>query len=89
MMKIADWSIYLIVFVFAWFIRRLPRRMAMCVGSAIGRLLHWTLKKRRQIALQNLRIAFGDSLSDRERREICQENFINVGKYFNVQRVSE
>ena len=79
-MNIIDRLTYFIVFVFAWFIRRLPRRMAMCVGSTMGRLLHRILKKRRRVALKNLRIAFGDSLSDRERREICQENFINVGK---------
>ena len=80
MMNIVDWFAYLTVFGFAWFVRRLPRQLALAIGSGIGRLLYWTLKKRRQIALGNLQTAFGDSLSDRERREICQENFINVGK---------
>ena len=79
-MNIIDRLIYLNVFVFAWFIRRLPQRLATTVGAAVGRLLHRTLKKRRQIAIQNLHIAFADSLSDRERQQICQEHFVNVGK---------
>ena len=71
---------YLIVIVFGWFVRRLPRSLAIHLGDIIGRLLYRALGKRRQIALDNLKIAFGNTLTDREHQEICLQSFINVGK---------
>lgn len=58
----------------------MPKRFAMTIGSGVGHLLYCLLKKRRQIALENLKIAFGNTRSDKERRKICQESFINLGK---------
>ena len=52
----------------------------MHLGGMIGRLLYRALGKRRQIALDNLKIAFGNTLAHRERQEICLQSFINVGK---------
>ena len=52
----------------------------MHLGSMIGRLLYRALGKRRQIALDNLKIAFGNTLTVQEHREICLQSFINVGK---------
>ena len=71
---------YLIVIVFGWFVRRLPKSLAMHLGGIIGRLLYRVLGKRRQIALDNLKIAFGNTLTDRERQETCLQSFINAGK---------
>ena len=79
-MKIFNKIPYFSVAAFGWFVRRLPKRLAMRLGSMIGRLLYRALKRRRQIALENLRIAFGDTLSEREYQEICLQSFINVGK---------
>ena len=71
---------YLIVIVFGWFVRRLPKSLAMHLGGIIGRLLYRVLGKRRQIALDNLKIAFGNTLTAREHQELCLQSFINVGK---------
>lgn len=79
-MKIFNKIPYFSVAAFGWFVRRLPKRLAMRLGSMIGRLLYRALKRRRQIALENLRIAFGDTLSEREYQDICLQSFINVGK---------
>lgn len=80
LMKITERLLYLSVIAFGWFVRRLPKRLAMRLGGAIGRFLHRALGKRRQIALQNLKMAFGDAFTDREHQEICLHSFINVGK---------
>lgn len=79
-MKIFNRVPYLCVAAFGWFARRLPKRLAMHLGSMIGRLLYRALKRRRQIALENLKIAFGDMFSEREFQEIGVQSFINVGK---------
>lgn len=79
-MKIAEMIPYLTVVAFGWFVRRLPKSLARHLGSMIGRLLYRALGKRRQIALDNLKIAFGNTLTDREHQEICLQSFINVGK---------
>lgn len=71
---------YLIVIAFGWFVRRLPRSLAIHLGDTIGRLLYRALGKRRQIALNNLKIAFGNTLTVQEHQEICLQSFINVGK---------
>ena len=75
-----DWLIYTTIYTLAWCFHRMPKQMAIGIGKGIGHLLHRLLKKRRQIALENLKIAFGNTLSDKERRKICQESFINLGK---------
>ena len=77
---IGDWLIYSSVWVLAKVIRRLPKRLAMFLGGGIGVLLYFTSKRRRQIALENLQIVFGTEKSDAERKEICRENFRNLGK---------
>ncbi|MCE2400683.1 lysophospholipid acyltransferase family protein [Candidatus Poribacteria bacterium] len=78
--KWIDNFVYLTVLVFSWVCRILPRKWAMCLGCAIGKLLYRILKKRRQIALNNLQIAFGDDLKETRRQEICKASFINFSK---------
>ena len=78
--KWMDSFIYLAVLVFSWVCRILPRNWAMGLGSAIGKFLYRILKKRRQIALNNLQIAFGDDLKETRRQEICKGSFINFSK---------
>ena len=78
--KWKDNFVYLVVLTFSWVCCILPKKWAMSLGSAIGKLLYQILKKRRQIALDNLRIAFGDTLNETRRQEICKASFINLGK---------
>ena len=78
--KWKDNIVYRIVLVFSWVCRILPRNWAMGFGSAIGKFLYRILKKRRQIALNNLQIAFGNNFAETRRQEICKASFINLGK---------
>ncbi len=50
------------------------------LGSGLGALLYFALKKRRQIALENLQIAFGDEMFTDERAQICRRSFQQIGK---------
>ena len=78
--KWIDSVIYRLVAIFGWVCRGLPKKWAMQLGHNIGKLLYRTLKKRRQIALHNLEIAFGNDLTAARREEICKMCFINLGK---------
>ena len=75
-----DRCIYRIVTIFGWWCRRLPKRWALRVGRGIGLLYYSLVKKRREIALNNLQIAFGNGLTTTQRTEICKASFVNVGK---------
>ena len=78
--KLKDSAVYQFVMVFGWVCRLLPKKWAMALGTGIGKLLYHTLKKRRQIALNNLRIAFGNDIEEDKRRDICKSSFINLSK---------
>ncbi|PIE35492.1 lipid A biosynthesis acyltransferase [candidate division KSB3 bacterium] len=60
--------------------RHLPCRMALRLGEFIGDLLYRLLPRRRRIGYNNLTIAFGETLSDREKDRILRTNFRNLGK---------
>ncbi len=75
-----DRCIYRIVATFGWGCRCLPKGWAMQIGRGMGMLYYTLVKKRREIALNNLQIAFGDDLTAKQRTEICKASFVNVGK---------
>ncbi len=78
--NILDIVLYLFVKAFGWFCRILPRKLAMILGSVIGKILYRLLKERRQIALNNLQIAFGENTNEDERKRLCIDCFVNFSK---------
>lgn len=60
-------------------IRLLPFQTAMAVSRFIGRTLFYILGKRRKIALDNLRLAFGKEKSEIEIKRIAIQSFENLG----------
>ena len=77
---IIDWLITFIIRILGVTVRWLPKRPALMLGSGIGHLLYFALKKRRRIALENLQIAFGDERSTDELTQICRSSFQQIGK---------
>ena len=75
-----DTVLYLFLRAFGWFCRILTRKSAMTVGSVLGKILYRLLKQRRQIALNNLHIAFGENTDEDERERVCIESFVNFSK---------
>jgi KDO2-lipid IV(A) lauroyltransferase len=57
-----------------WLLHWLPLSLLGRIGNGVGTLLFHTLKKRRHIALTNLRLCFPD-LSDAKRKSLAKEHF--------------
>ncbi len=56
-----------------------PLSLARKIGRTLGQLAYFTLRSRRRVALQNLDIAWGDALSNKEKRRIARGVFENIG----------
>lgn len=78
--KLKDSAVYQFVMIFGWVCRILPKKWAMSLGTGIGKLLYRILKKRRQIALNNLQIAFGNDMDEDRQHDMCKASFINLSK---------
>lgn len=64
--------------VFLFWVWLIPKRVIPFTGRSVGLLLFY-LRVRRRVVEKNLEIAFGNSLSDGERRKICRNTYKNVG----------
>jgi len=58
----------------------IPTRIGLVIGQVLGRLSYYILGKERRRALKNLDIAFGNSKSAVEKRNIVKKVFENLGK---------
>jgi len=58
----------------------LPLRFSWKLAEFLGRLWFQVDRRHRQIALSNLKIAWGDELSENERRTIARRNFIHLAR---------
>jgi KDO2-lipid IV(A) lauroyltransferase len=61
----------------------LPRPVCLAIGRALGSLIYRIDKKHRQIALSNLKIAFGNRISETKRKEIAKASFRHFGSFFS------
>lgn len=80
--RFTDITVYFVVVCCSWFCRIIPKKLAMSCGSTLGKILYQTLKERREIALKNIQIAFGNCIDAKERERICIGSFVNFGKTF-------
>lgn len=64
-------AVYLIIF----FTRLLPMGLLHIISSFLGRLLYLSVKKRRNIALENLRCVFAGEKTERQIRGIALQSF--------------
>ena len=71
--------IYLILKGFSFLINLLPENVALWMGRQIGNAAYYLDWEHRNVALQNLRIAFGQEKSEEERRSIAKRNFQHMG----------
>ncbi len=63
-----------------WPLSRLPRRVAFHLGEMLGLAMYWLLKRRRDLGVRNLTVAFGETLTEQEKRAILKTTFRNLGK---------
>lgn len=60
--------------------RLMPRKLALYCGSRLGDVAYLLFNDRREIALENLRLAFGSEKSDYDIKFILRHSFQNLGK---------
>ena len=60
--------------------RPMSWRLAQALGDGLGGLAYWVSPRYRAIADKNLKIAFGDSLSERERQALTLRTFRSFGR---------
>jgi KDO2-lipid IV(A) lauroyltransferase len=58
----------------------MPLRFTWRLAESLGRLWFRIDTRHRLIALNNLKLAWGDELTERKRRNLAQENFIHLAK---------
>jgi len=78
--RVRDLAIYMMVAATGFVVRRLSRRASLRLGAGIGDFVYRSVKRRRQIALSNLRMALGCERGDEELRQIARRSFQNMGK---------
>ena len=61
-------------------VARMPREKALKLGETLGRLGFRLVKRSRVTALRNLRLVYGDSLSETQRRALTQKVFEHFGR---------
>ncbi|MBN1595408.1 hypothetical protein JW933_05730 [candidate division FCPU426 bacterium] len=57
----------------------LPHRLVLASGAALGRLAFHILHSRRQVALDNLQLIYGDKLEPAARIKMARDNFAHLG----------
>jgi KDO2-lipid IV(A) lauroyltransferase len=70
--------VYILIIIIGFIVRHVSQKLAMKVGSAVGNLVYLTVKRRRQIALKNLRMIL--KKQDKELENIARQSFQNMGK---------
>ncbi len=84
MKRVFDYLVYLVARSVSEFFQVLPEGAARWIGGELGRVAYLLDFKHRKIALDNLKLAFGDTYSERERRVIARQTFVNLATNFVV-----
>lgn len=78
--KFKDSLTYILVKLTGYIVRNIPRRVGLYIGAFLGSLVYCFVKKRREMALKNLKMALGKEKNERELRRIAKKSFQNMGK---------
>ena len=63
-----------------FFAKALPLKLALKTGDALGSFFYHVIRVRRDVALKNLRIAFGEEKSDAKLKKIVKKNYQHFGR---------
>lgn len=78
----ADYILYLIVKVEAFFLRLLPLRLSLWVGRSFGSAIYYLFGKRKQVAYANLRAAFRGRYTPAQLNRIIKKIYQNLSQSF-------
>ncbi|MGQ9610394.1 MAG: lysophospholipid acyltransferase family protein [bacterium] len=80
MKKVRDLIIYILIELIGYIVRRIPRGAGLKLGIEVGNLVYLISKKRRNIAVNNLSMVFGDKLTEKSIDNLARKSFQNMGK---------
>ena len=70
---------YIPITALSWTLRLLPRRAALAAGRAAGRLVWLIDGEHRRVAFDNLAAAYGDTMTEKDRRRLVGRVFSHFG----------
>lgn len=83
--------VYLMIRMLGFFINLLPEGGALWFGRQLGNLMYLLDFEHRNVAIDNLKIAFGEEKSEAERLFIARKNFQNIGmmaiEFFRIPKM--
>jgi len=71
--------IYFLFKIFTFLVNILPKKLQRYLGIGFGKFAYFITKSRRKVAKENLEIAFGDKLSEKEKNDLIKEVYKNIG----------
>ena len=75
---IIEYSVYALARVLGALVVSLPMKVNLFLGKCLGLLGYYLLKKKRRLALKNLKIAFGGQLSEEQLEHISRKAFTSL-----------
>ena len=76
--KTIDFALYIVLRAFVAIIQQLPLNICMLVGRVLAYAGYLLDRKRRAIAEENLRNAYGEKLSDSQMKEIIRRSYVHL-----------
>ena len=77
--SLIGWCITSTVLTFFTIMRILPLSVARAIGRGGATLAYYAVPRVRKTGMANLDLAYGDSLSQKEKKAILKESMINLG----------
>ena len=77
---LCDLVLYILVRLVAVVFRALPRKAAIRLGEIVASFILTLLRKRRETALRNLGLVFGEGMSMSRKKDIVRKSFCNLGR---------
>ena len=74
--------IYVLIRVIIFFFRVLPRRVALGVGSVLGRMISYVARKELRLAVEHLTMAFGREKGKKEILRLAHDTFRHITMNF-------
>ncbi len=74
MLNLILYAFFLVIF---YLVKIFPN--GYLIGKGVGNLIYWLLKDRREITINNLKLVYGDKLSEREIYSLCKEVYQQLG----------
>ena len=80
--KAIDYSVFLVIRVLVCFLQSIPLEWAYQVAKLLAHFVHAVDKRHRKVALENIRLAFGDRYNEEQRKRLVFDVYHHFCKMF-------